>query len=319
MPGKTTESPRTEQSRSDETMKATEIGSVVVGVDGSTGAARALDWAIHKMAGLGPVLPVAAYHVEALGDGIGTPTLYQDLTELLAEDARDRLKNALSVGHPELLERSRIVRGYPGPALVRASADQALLVVGSRGRSALAETLLGSVTSYCVKHASVPVAVIPESTPTDQPLAHLVVGMDGSENATSALRWAIRHLAPGGRITAVHSWLISPYVMELVPPPPTINEQARLVIERSVAEVIAEESALADDPAARTRELKAAIEVKTVIGDARNVLPEEAAEADLLVVGARGHRGASYLLVGSVTTSLVHHPTTATVVVPSKD
>lgn len=319
MPGKTTESPRTEQRRNDKAVKATETGSVVVGVDGSAGSARALDWALHKVDGLGPVLPVAAYHVEALGDGIGTPTLYQDLTELMAEDARNRLKSALSVTHPELLERSRVVRGYPGPALVRAAADQALLVVGSRGRSALAETLLGSVTSYCVKHADVPVAVIPESTPTNQPLTHMVVGMDGSGNATSALRWAIRHLAPGGRITALHSWLISPYVMELVPPPPTIDEQARLVIERSVDEAVAEESASAEDPEARARELKAVIEVKTVIGDARNVLPEAAAEADLLVVGARGHRGASYLLLGSVTTSLIHHPTTATIVVPSNE
>ncbi len=287
----------------------TTTGHVIVGVDGSTGSQRALDWALAKASLLGPIQPVAAYHVEALGDGIGTPTLYHDLTELLAEDAENRLRNSLLPEHADLLDRSTIVRGYPGPALVRAAEDQRMLVVGSRGRSALAETLLGSVTSYCVKHSAVPVAVIPESTPTDEPLNHIVVGVDGSENAAAALRWALRHVEPGGRITAVHAWLISPYVMEMIPPVPSMSDDARRTIEQSVERVVAEESA-----GTTTN-----VEVKVVMGDARNVLPEAGADADLLVVGARGHRGASYLLVGSVTTSLLHHPTVATVVVPGLD
>jgi nucleotide-binding universal stress UspA family protein len=51
-------------------------------------------------------------------------------------------------------------------------------------------------------------------------------------------------------------------------------------------------------------------------GDPRIVLRDLAATADLLVIGARGHRGVSYLLLGSTTTSLLHHPLSPTVVVP---
>ena len=40
-----------------------------------------------------------------------------------------------------------------------------------------------------------------------------------------------------------------------------------------------------------------------------------AAEADLLVLGARGHEGVAHLLLGSVTTGLVHQPVIPTVVV----
>ncbi|MGI9594628.1 MAG: universal stress protein [Acidimicrobiales bacterium] len=293
--------------------------SVIVGVDGSSGSQRALDWAVDKADVFGPVSAVAAYHVEALGDGIGTPALYQDLSALLAEDARDRLATNLEPNHSDLLETSRIVRGHPGPALIRSAEGQALLVVGSRGRSALAETLLGSVGSHCVKHSTVPVAVIPESTPVDKPLDHIVVGVDGSDNATAALRWAIRHLGPNGRITAVHSWQISPYVLDMVPPIPTLNEEARAAVEKAVEQAIAAESATATDPDARASDLRAAIELEIKMGDARNVLPAAAETADLLVVGSRGHRGASYLLLGSVTTSLLHHPVVATVVVPLTD
>jgi len=40
-----------------------------------------------------------------------------------------------------------------------------LLVIGARGRGVLAALLLGSVASYCVRHAPCPVLVVPASSP----------------------------------------------------------------------------------------------------------------------------------------------------------
>ena len=51
-------------------------------------------------------------------------------------------------------------------------------------------------------------------------------------------------------------------------------------------------------------------------GDPRNVLDEAAASADGLVVGQRGRRTVAHLLLGSTTTSLLHHVVVPTVVVP---
>ncbi|MGH1491995.1 MAG: universal stress protein [Acidimicrobiales bacterium] len=288
---------------------------VIVGVDGSEGSQRAIDWAINHSDTFGPVQPVAAYHVEALGDGVGTPSIYHDLTELMAEDARNQLTTSLEPYAPEVLDRGRVVRGYPGPALVRSSQDQALLVVGSRGRSALAETLLGSVTSYCVKHASIPVAVIPEGTPVDQPLNHLVVGIDGSKNADAALRWALQHVAPGGTVTAINTWVPGPYSVDLLPsyPEPTAEEKRRL--QASIDQAVLDVSRSAH-PGSTAVKLDVTVNFESAIGDPRVVLPERAGSADLLVIGARGHRGITYLLLGSVSTSLLHHPTVPTVVVP---
>jgi nucleotide-binding universal stress UspA family protein len=52
-------------------------------------------------------------------------------------------------------------------------------------------------------------------------------------------------------------------------------------------------------------------------GDPRGVLRRLGEEADLLVLGARGHRGVAHLLLGSVTTGLVHQPLITTIVIPS--
>lgn len=52
----------------------------------------------------------------------------------------------------------------PATALIAASHDALLLVVGRRGRSMAKELLLGSVSMACVHHAPCPVVVIPASS-----------------------------------------------------------------------------------------------------------------------------------------------------------
>ena len=289
----------------------------IVGVDGSDGSRLALDWAASKQDVLGDLVPVATYHIDALGDGVGTPSVYNDIMAVLREDAQAALDMA-TASHPELAGRGEVVRGYPGPALVRTAENQRLLVVGSRGRSALVETLLGSVASYCVKHAtvpgimgegqawwSVPVAVIPEGTTVDRPLENILVGVDGSANADAALDWAVRHVAPGGRVTALGCRVPAPYALELVPPAPRSDEKVLQTLRETVSRVVGD-----DGPEGVT------IDVEVTEGDPRVTLRDAAADRDLLVVGSRGHRGVAYLLLGSVATSLIHHPTVPTVVVP---
>jgi nucleotide-binding universal stress UspA family protein len=88
------------------------------------------------------------------------------------------------------------------------------------------------------------------------------------------------------------------------PPPPLseIRPLAEAVVNRAEAK-----AELADG---------ATVDIDLLDGDPRLLLREAATQADLLVLGARGHRGVAHLVMGSVTTSLVHHPTAPTVVVP---
>lgn len=63
--------------------------------------------------------------------------------------------------YPDVVVHSGVVRDHPVTGLVAASTAQHLLVVGTRGRSPLAGTLLGSVSQGVLHHATCPVAVVP--------------------------------------------------------------------------------------------------------------------------------------------------------------
>jgi nucleotide-binding universal stress UspA family protein len=90
--------------------------------------------------------------------------------EVLAEVSPQAMKAAAqsvldrSVEGLEDFEIRRIlVEGDARDVLFKASADAALLVVGSRGHSRIVEAILGSVSAYCVHHASCPVVVVREA------------------------------------------------------------------------------------------------------------------------------------------------------------
>ncbi len=278
---------------------------VVVGIDGSEHSRLALEWAVAKTPILGAVTPVLAYRVEPLGDGLGLPGFRNKLLRIMRTDAEAFMKEAIE-GFPDVAERARIVVQAPGPALVAAADGADLLVVGNRGRGGLTETLFGSVGSYCVSHARVPIAVIIGGTVIRPTIDRVVVGVDGSANAARALAWAVRHTDTAGRVLAVGCW-----TDHVFSEPPTIDPRLEAATRTKVEETVASVRADLDDS-----ERWPTVETHVERGDPRIVLRSVAATADLLVLGARGHRGVPHLLVGSTTTSLLHHPTVSTVVVP---
>lgn len=293
------------------TTQVCEESAVIVGVDGSAGSAAALAWAIGHQAVLGPVTPVSSFHVETFGDGLGMASAYVDLLSALQKGAEQRLGEATSAFSPEVGERARVLQGLAGPVLVSAARDASLLVVGSRGRSALVETLLGSVGSYCVKHAAVPVAVVPEPAVAEPGLDTIVVGVDGSDNSIAALEWVRDHVPASGTVLAVGCWSAT-RGMGAVPVPGLMEEvrdETLDMLDAAVRQVFAPNEKLG----AGGPEIRLAAEM----GDPRHVLSNLASDADLLVIGARGRVGLQHLLLGSVATSLLHHPTVPTVVVPA--
>jgi nucleotide-binding universal stress UspA family protein len=137
-------------------------------------------------------------------------------------------------------------------------------------------------------------------------MAQVIVGMDESEGAAQALRWAVDEGA--GRdwqIRAVLAWeYLDEHQLDVVH---SFDPEGHV-------DVAVKRLAAAVDQAIGPQDA-AGIELEVVREQAGPALVAQAAQADLLVVGARGLGGFKRLLVGSVSNHCVHHAPCPVVVV----
>ena len=130
--------------------------TVVVGVDGSPAADDAVAWAaVEAVARRGRLVLVRVEepHAAIPPTGEHEHAASGELTALAA-----------SVGQAhDLLGQvdSELLHGVAGPTLVARARKADLLVIGSRGRGPVSRSLLGSVSTYCVTHATCPTTVVP--------------------------------------------------------------------------------------------------------------------------------------------------------------
>jgi nucleotide-binding universal stress UspA family protein len=138
---------------------------ILVGLDGSNNSQKALDWAVKHAALEHAPLTVLAVHEVAASAWTGNPIIYpQDQPEeekarQAAQEAVNKALGELGGPGPESVT-VRAVSGQPAQALIEASADADLVVVGSRGAGGFATLLTGSVSSKVVNHAACPVVVV---------------------------------------------------------------------------------------------------------------------------------------------------------------
>ncbi len=142
---------------------------VIAGYDGSEGARLALRVAAREARAHGVGLTIlAAWHPAPISAAaVAFTTLPDtDLSTELADAMRAVLDEAKALVHeyaPELEPETLLVEGPAAAELIRASRDATMLVVGRRGRGAVAELILGSVSHRCVLHSHCPVLVVPHS------------------------------------------------------------------------------------------------------------------------------------------------------------
>jgi nucleotide-binding universal stress UspA family protein len=136
------------------------MARVVVGVDGSEHAARALTRAVEEARLRGAVLDVV--------HAVPGPVMFADPVlapppspERLREAGAKLVEQALTGVDIEGLETARVVAvGHTSRVLCDVAADADLLVVGSRGYGGFRGLLVGSVTHQVVAHAPCPVLVV---------------------------------------------------------------------------------------------------------------------------------------------------------------
>lgn len=135
--------------------------TVVVGVDGSEGAQRALRFAIDEAAAHD--WRVMLVHGVDVGLSAADPYGGGAVLEQLQQSGRAALDAAAAEVVKAGLEAStKLEVGSPAYALIDAAKGAAMLVVGSRGHGGFMGLLLGSVSSACVHHAHCPIVVVPK-------------------------------------------------------------------------------------------------------------------------------------------------------------
>jgi nucleotide-binding universal stress UspA family protein len=208
----------------------------------------------------------------------------------------------------------RVVCDRAARALLEASRDADLLVVGARGLGGFRGLLLGSVSQQCLHHARTPLAVVhPQDEPleTAQPIGErIVVGIDGSGTAHGALQWAVDEgRLRQAHVHVVHAWRAP--IPHLGAAPLASMSVGPLDFERAAERTL--------DAALRrvdTTGLAAPVERIVTSGSAAWAILEVAKGADLVVVGSRGLGGFTGLVVGSVSHQVATHAPCPVVVIP---
>lgn len=137
--------------------------TIVVGVDGSSGAEAALRYAIDEARRHGASLRVVGAWSIPSPAYMGVP-LPTDFTEESERAARTSIDRSLEIvgGPGDVPVEIVVAQGQPAGVLVAQARSADLLVVGSRGLGGFRELLLGSVSQACVHHAHCPVVIVPD-------------------------------------------------------------------------------------------------------------------------------------------------------------
>lgn len=141
----------------------------------------------------------------------------------------------------------------------------------------------------------------------DEDSFRIAVGVDGSAESRFALEWAVtearlRH----GQVRAVTAWEYPPEAAGMdatIWDPHIFEPAARRIQTDTLKRVDTEGVNVTGD---------------VVQGPTVTVLVSASKDADLLVVGSRGHGGFTGLLLGSVSTQVVHHAACAVLVVRTR-
>lgn len=141
-------------------------------------------------------------------------------------------------------------------------------------------------------------------------MSGIVVGVDGSEGSQAALAWAAREARlHGSPLTLVCAWQLPPASYGW----PTVLPELLDDFKAVAAEQI-DKACSAVGPALEGLEMTRTVRE----GSAANVLIETSEDAEMLVVGTRGHGGFVGMLLGSVSAQCAHHSRCPLVIVPAE-
>ncbi len=280
---------------------------IIVGVDGSAPSIVALRWAAFEAGRRkAEIIAVSCYSVPVYGSPEGAVYPTPDDIDMFRESAAAIVGRAVDIVGE--IDPTIVVNGVTAMAAAAiAISDSARqgdeIVVGATGHTGVIDGLLGSVAMSVVHRSHVPVIIVPAKPVAEigSTMAKIVVGVDGSPSSLQALEWAYNEaLVSGAELTAVHGW-IYPYSGEL-----TSVSGPRTQMQLDAMEEL---KAGLESLGPRLNGGALHVHARLIEQTPAEALLEEAADADLVVVGSRGRGAVRSTLLGSVSRTVAHHAT----------
>lgn len=273
---------------------------ILVAVDGSAEANKALDFAIERAKLHGSELTIAfAVNRLAVAAATANPYAYVDPLPLLRSlDAEaDAVLGAADrrAADAGLAVNQTRLDGPPAPAVLAYSrhANADAIVVGTHGRRGLPRMALGSTAEEVIRAATVPVFAIPARYAHVKPgsLSHVLVAIDGSPAADDAMTLAL-DIASAERADLALCSVAEPAGFDWDDIDRdlffgSIEQRARLLLESAAKRAQDAGIQVATD-------LRRGVAAREIVASAR------ACGAECIVIGTHGRAGIPRFVLGSV-------------------
>jgi nucleotide-binding universal stress UspA family protein len=299
---------------------------VVVGVDGSEEALRAVEWAAleaeRRKSSL-RIVSVPNMPPRMRPSQGPTPTVSTELQEFSTHAIDVAVTKTREIA-PGLAVETRLLYGPPALVITDSGSDALMIVVGARGVGGFTALLLGSVCRYVAMHAECPVAVIREQA--DAVHREIVVGVHDLNGTTGALAFAFEEAAlRHAELVAVHAW--HHFLPALTSA--THAKDATHVTDPTPPDAtghVAEPGAISADATKDLGDLLVSwrdkypgvsVRPDVVRGHPAQVLSEYSARADLVVIGRHGGTSGARPAVGSIQHAVLNHARGPVAVIPS--
>lgn len=271
---------------------------ILVAVDGSPESDAAVHWAARE-AELRH-LPITLVHVVVpVVTSWPVRSLQAEFNEWQEDNARQVIEQGqkmlrASLGESELSNvRTEVLHEHAVPALVDASTEAWMLVIGSRGMGAFGRAVLGSVSSGVVHHAHCPVAIVhADEAQSPDHTSPVLVGVDGSPASEAATALAFDEASRRQvELVALHAWSDVGVFPTLGMDWHKYEDEGHEVLgerlsgwQEQYPDVVVRRRIVCDRPA--------------------RWLIDESQQAQLVVVGSHGRGGFAGMLLGSVSTAV---------------
>jgi nucleotide-binding universal stress UspA family protein len=246
----------------------------------------AVEWAIREVAARGSSLRIGSSEL---------PTCFQRGSGELHRQRLVRLVRDLRDEHASLVVDLITTQGDTRQVLIDDAATPDLLVLASSNGESTEALLLGSLARTAVRRSPCPVVVVRGNA---GPVRHIVVGVDGSSPAHTALEWACAEA--------------------------NLHHADLLVIHSREGDISrAEAGCILDLAVSECRELTG-VPVRGVLSDEppASALIAASRKADVVTVGSRGRSGFKTAVFGSVALAIAssaHCPVAVTHPMPKRD